>query len=41
VHGCSVYGPNPNLSPGRAMIAPRSSFRCGFAIESIAQAIDD
>ena len=34
-------GFNPNVSPGNAMIVPGSAFRCGFAIESIAQAIDD
>ena len=27
---------SPNVSPGNAMIVPGSSFRCGFAIESIA-----
>jgi hypothetical protein len=27
---------NPNISPGNAMIVPGLSFRCGFAIESIA-----
>jgi len=31
----------PNISPWNAMIVPESAFRCGFAIESIAQAIDD
>jgi hypothetical protein len=30
---------NPDISPGNAMIVLVSSFRCGFAIESIAQAI--
>ena len=28
---------NPNVSPGNAMIVPRSLFRCGFALESIAK----
>jgi hypothetical protein len=31
---------NPNISPGNAMIVPISLFRCGFAIEPIAQ-LDD
>jgi hypothetical protein len=32
---------SPNVSSGNGMIVPKSSFRCGLAIESIAQAIDD
>jgi hypothetical protein len=28
---------NPNVSSGNVMIAPGSSFRCGFAIELIAR----
>jgi sirohydrochlorin ferrochelatase len=30
-----------NVSPGNAMIVPRALFRGGFAMASIAQAIDD
>ena len=32
---------SPNVSSGNAMIAPRSLFRCGFAIESIPQLDDE
>ena len=36
-----AFWTSPNVLPGIAMIAPGSAFRCGFAIESIAEAIDD
>jgi hypothetical protein len=39
--GAVYMDPTPNVASGNAVIVQGSFFRCGFAIEVIAQTIDD